>query len=166
VAFNVSHTDGAALVALVGPARAQEAAPAGLAVGVDVERAPERPRDAVAVGRRVFTEAERAWLAQDPEGRFLTLWTLKEAALKATGQGLAGASSLQVRPAEDISDGGAAVEALDVRRAPSAVGLRWRLRYATRSGGRLGKLAYAWAVCAHTPFTVQVRAHARGTLGL
>ncbi len=79
--FNVSHTDG--LVACV--------VTRGAEVGVDVERVrPERATPALAA--RVFAPAERAELAglsgRAHAERFFTLWTLKEAYLKARGLGL------------------------------------------------------------------------------
>lgn len=65
------------------------AAPAGC--GVDLER--PRPVPALALARRFFAADEAAWLATLPppqhEAAFLRLWTLKEAAAKALGQGLA-----------------------------------------------------------------------------
>lgn len=65
-------------------------------VGVDVESRP--PRDAAALAERYFTAAEAAWVAAGPAARFLTLWVLKEAYLKATGLGLAGGlDSLECR---------------------------------------------------------------------
>ncbi len=80
--FNVSHTDGLALVAL---------GPAGVRVGVDVERVRERPHlDQLA--RRVLADGVYAeWRGLPEVGRvraFLQAWTAKEAYLKATGLGI------------------------------------------------------------------------------
>lgn len=80
VQFNLSHTDGMVAVAAV----------SGPAVGIDVE-AVDRKVD-LAVADRYFFGAEAGWLAglqpdRQPEA-FLRLWTLKEAYIKATGQGL------------------------------------------------------------------------------
>ena len=81
LAFNLSHTRG--LVACV-VSFARE-------VGIDVER-EDRSVDVDAVAARFFHPAETAWLQALPEParrtRFLDLWTLKEAFLKATGAGL------------------------------------------------------------------------------
>jgi 4'-phosphopantetheinyl transferase len=82
--LGVSHSRG------VVAAAATEAGP----VGLDVERIREVPR-AERIADRWFREGERRQL-HTLEGaararRFLELWTLKEAQLKATGQGLAGA---------------------------------------------------------------------------
>lgn len=91
-AFNLAHSGDEALLALTGQA----------VVGVDVE--VHRPlRDAAHLAKRYFTPAESAWVLADPAGpaeRFFTLWTLKEALLKATGTGLsAPLDSFDVLPA-------------------------------------------------------------------
>ena len=57
--------------------------------GIDVEL-PTRPRDAAKIARRFFTDEEAKWIAEDPDDRFLTLWVIKEAWLKATGDGIPG----------------------------------------------------------------------------
>ena len=80
--FNVAHTPGMAVVAVgrVGH------------IGVDVEACDKRVP--LAVARRYFSPREAAALdALAPEARpqrFLRLWTLKEAYLKAVGEGLPG----------------------------------------------------------------------------
>lgn len=80
--FNISHTDGMAVVLVHG---AEDA-------GVDVE-SPWRSTNIESVSRRVFTEAERsAMLALPPSEqarRFYQLWTLKESFIKAKGKGFA-----------------------------------------------------------------------------
>ncbi len=82
ISFNLSHTDG-----LVGVAVGEGA---GLAIGFDLERIL-RP-GSLDFLRRVFTASERAWLdtvaAEDRPRETLTLWCLREAAVKATGEGL------------------------------------------------------------------------------
>jgi 4'-phosphopantetheinyl transferase len=79
--FSMSHSGGAALLAL---AWQQE-------VGVDME-AVCRDFSAEELAPQVLSARERAWLRERaPEQRsraFLTLWTAKEAYVKATGQGL------------------------------------------------------------------------------
>lgn len=80
--FNLSHARGLALVA-VG---------AGIALGIDVE--PLRPlADVDALAQRFLSPAEAAAVAAtEAEARtaaFLRTWTRKEAALKASGHGLA-----------------------------------------------------------------------------
>lgn len=82
VRFNLSHTDGAIVVAV---ARADRA------IGVDVERL-DRVVDARRLAERFFAPSERTALAalDEPARRdaFFALWTLKEAALKARGVGI------------------------------------------------------------------------------
>jgi len=82
LAFNMSHTHG-----LVACAVAHDAE-----VGVDVE-CVERGTDSRDIAERYFSAAELAQLDACPEGqraaRFIELWTLKEAYLKAIGTGLA-----------------------------------------------------------------------------
>jgi 4'-phosphopantetheinyl transferase len=81
LSFNLSHTHG--FVACV-------AAP-GIDVGIDVETLDRRvERDAIA--RRYFAAIEidglHALSGEDRTARFFDLWTLKEAYIKATGNGL------------------------------------------------------------------------------
>ena len=54
-------------------------------IGVDI--AVRKPAG-LRVAASVFTEEERAWMADDPLVRFQILWTLKESVVKATGQGI------------------------------------------------------------------------------
>jgi 4'-phosphopantetheinyl transferase len=79
--FNVSHTDGLIVLAVT----------QGTPVGVDVETR-DRNVDPIKLSRRFFTPDEHAAiLAADDDRRrerFITLWTLKEAFLKARGAGL------------------------------------------------------------------------------
>lgn len=74
--FNVSHSGGLALCG---------AGEAPLGVDVEVLR-PRRP----GLARYVCSEAESAWLEWQGGdwGAFYTLWTLKEARVKCTGEGL------------------------------------------------------------------------------
>src|SRR5208283_5110646 len=80
--FNLSHTAGLVGVAVAG-------APA-VALGFDLE--PLARRAPLEVAHRCFTESEIAWLDSLPEPAraegFFRLWTLKEAFIKATGEGL------------------------------------------------------------------------------
>lgn len=82
LAFNLSHTRGCVAVAVT----------AGAPVGIDVE-ALDREPDVDGVADRFFGPDEVAWLRRaDGRGRkerFFRLWTLKEAYLKATGEGIA-----------------------------------------------------------------------------
>jgi 4'-phosphopantetheinyl transferase len=83
VSFNLSHTNGMVGVAAI-------AAPA-VAIGFDLEALNRRVT--LAIADRYFRNEEIAWLYSLPESRwtdgFLQLWTLKEAFIKATGEGLA-----------------------------------------------------------------------------
>nr|WP_245763216.1 4'-phosphopantetheinyl transferase superfamily protein [Paraburkholderia diazotrophica] len=83
LAFNVSHTDGIALLAFALNCR----------IGIDVERRINCIDciDFVSVGRGIFSPAEESVLASartDPAATFLSIWTRKEALLKALGGGL------------------------------------------------------------------------------
>lgn len=79
--FNLAHTDGLVACAI---GRAAE-------VGIDAE-AVDRQIDVLALARRYFSAGERAHLeacAGDAlVRRFIEIWTLKEAYLKATGAGI------------------------------------------------------------------------------
>jgi 4'-phosphopantetheinyl transferase len=79
--FNVCHSADLALVALT----------AGLEVGVDIERLRPFP-DFQQIVDRYFSDFERTALAAVPPSfrvrSFFTCWTLKEAYLKACGDGL------------------------------------------------------------------------------
>ena len=79
--FNLSHTEGLLVLAVTRSRR----------VGVDAERCAEA-RDLTSLAERFFAPAETAalWrLAEEDRRRaFFVLWTLKEAYLKARGEGL------------------------------------------------------------------------------
>lgn len=96
VDFNISHTEG---VALIGISRAGR-------IGVDVERT-DRDVHADRLARKFLTDAEQATLTSLPEDerreRFLRYWTCKEAMSKATGEGLSAPfRRLEVRFADAI----------------------------------------------------------------
>jgi 4'-phosphopantetheinyl transferase len=79
--FNVSHTDGVAVIGVTRRGR----------IGIDVERS-DRTVGADRLSRKFLAAAERTTLAEMPEderrARFLRYWTCKEAMSKATGDGL------------------------------------------------------------------------------
>ncbi len=83
--FNVSHTDGIALIGL------GHALPRAARIGVDLERADRRV-NADRLARKFLTERERAALlpltTEQRRMQFLRLWTCKEAMSKATGDAL------------------------------------------------------------------------------
>lgn len=73
--FNLSHSRKQILIAI-----------SNSPVGVDVERM----RPGLASSGLIFSEAEARWVAQsaDKTAAFFTLWTRKEALVKASGQGI------------------------------------------------------------------------------
>ncbi len=82
VAFNLSHADGMVGIAVL--------AQADVPVGFDLERFDRKIE--LELADRYFRPEEVKWLAglpvdERPRG-FLRLWTLKEALIKATGEGL------------------------------------------------------------------------------
>ena len=90
--FSLSHTDGLAACLVCRE----------WACGVDVEPAGAR-RDPMRIARRYFTPGELELLEGLPEterhDRFLRIWTLKEAFLKARGTGIAGGlDRIEIRP--------------------------------------------------------------------
>jgi 4'-phosphopantetheinyl transferase len=98
-AFNLSHSEGVALVALGGER----------ALGVDIEVIRELS-DVHALAQRCCTPAECAQLFAQPAHAlsrfFLRIWTRKEACLKAMGVGLsAGLQSVEVDANDLAADG-------------------------------------------------------------
>jgi 4'-phosphopantetheinyl transferase len=83
--FNLSHTDGMALIGI------GHALPPHARIGVDIERA-DRVVNADGLARKFLTERERAMLAvlsaNERRISFLRLWTCKESMSKATGDAL------------------------------------------------------------------------------
>lgn len=81
IRFNLSHTHGAAVVAIVGKRP----------IGVDVERIRE-DTEAMELAERFFSAAEVDWLRSQPASEqiaaFFACWTAKEAYVKACGTGL------------------------------------------------------------------------------
>jgi 4'-phosphopantetheinyl transferase len=75
--FNLSHTEGRAVVAVAWD----------FDVGIDVESIRNQP-DLTEIANRYFSPLEVAQLQRTP-GRFFDFWTLKEAYIKARGLGLA-----------------------------------------------------------------------------
>lgn len=80
--FNLSHTVGGLLIvfSLKGP------------VGSDIEPLNRLPKNPKRLASKIFTERERHQL-ECGEKDFLTLWTRKEAVLKALGTGFAAGAS-------------------------------------------------------------------------
>ncbi|WP_432261878.1 4'-phosphopantetheinyl transferase family protein [Cupriavidus sp. TMH.W2] len=85
IAFSVSHTDGMTLLAFAWSCR----------IGVDVERRIDG-LDVGGLGRGIFSLIEEAALDRmrpDAAATLLSIWTRKEALLKALGTGLSGEPS-------------------------------------------------------------------------
>lgn len=120
IAFNMSHADGVAYVAI--------ASAGDLGVDVELHRSME---DLLGVARLVFSPSEvtevREASGDEQLAKFLRCWTRKEAYVKALGVGLGAALTsitvgsapvdLEVPPLRDISD-----VAFHVRSLPSIVG--------------------------------------------
>mmetsp|Transcript_4811 Transcript_4811/g.30524 ORF Transcript_4811/g.30524 Transcript_4811/m.30524 type:complete len:354 (+) Transcript_4811:2563-3624(+) len=100
VAFNMTHTNG--MMACATLYHAHEPWEGSLlTVGIDLESIQRRPRKGVeTLARRRLAGPEAEWILQSAteEGkvqRFLEIWTLKEAYLKATGDGLSSGLGLK-----------------------------------------------------------------------
>ena len=95
--FNLFYAEGLAAVAIF----------PGREVGVDIERV--RPFPAMAdIAEQFFSSGERAWIAGGvpPESRFFRCWVVREAFVKALGEGLS--FSLErfcIRPPDSLEDG-------------------------------------------------------------
>ncbi|MFN8590514.1 MAG: 4'-phosphopantetheinyl transferase superfamily protein [Thermomicrobiales bacterium] len=146
IRFNLAHAAARALIAV---ARERE-------VGVDLEWIDPN-LDVPALLSVACTPAEAARLAAVPEDRrvvdFLTLWTLKEAYLKATGQGL----SREPRAIEIDRDAGGHIIIRDPEwNDPRA---SWRHQSLTNHDGWIGALAVAGSrvVVTERAFTVEAR---------
>ncbi len=128
--FNLSHTRGCVVVAVTYHAD----------IGVDVESV-ERRVEHEPVGRRVFSDAElhelQALPAQQQRARFFDLWTLKEAYIKAIGQGLSA-------PLRAITFTAAAPDPVPVRFDPPITddAAAWTLRRHVPFAGY--RIAVAW----------------------
>ena len=137
--FNVAHTPGMVVMAVGRVAR----------IGVDVEASDKRVP--LPVARRYFSPREATALdALAPEARprrFLRLWTLKEAYLKALGEGLAGGLDRITFTLGD--DAGISFEHQDATQAD-----RWTFHEFVQ-GGYLLALAYLDA--ANPPAQVRLR---------
>jgi 4'-phosphopantetheinyl transferase len=131
--FNVSHTDGLALIAFV---RTRE-------IGVDVEKIKAVP-DAKKLAERFFSVRERSFL-QDLTGEelhaaFFRCWTRKEAYVKARGEGL----SLPLDQF-DVSVAKGEQRALLATRPDPSEAARWILRDLPTKLEYVGALAVAEA---------------------
>jgi 4'-phosphopantetheinyl transferase len=129
--FNVSHTDGLALLGFV---RTR-------AIGVDVEKITASP-DARKLAERFFSVRERQFLEKlsgdDLHAAFFRCWTRKEAYVKARGEGL----SLPLHEF-DVSVAAGESHALLATRPDSSEAGRWTLRDLPVESGYAAALAVA-----------------------
>jgi 4'-phosphopantetheinyl transferase len=128
--FNLSNSLGLAACVV---------ADAPVEVGVDVE-AHTRAREIAKLTRRVFSAAERAQLdalaeTERPD-RYLMLWTLKEAYIKARGMGMA----LPLGEISFLFDG-AGNARLEVSAGVDDDPARWRFRWLDYAGHRIAMVA-------------------------
>ena len=136
--FNLSHTHGLVAVAL-----------GHQPVGVDVEWLHRR-RLELNIAHRFFTERECADIFDQPQDqrkkRFLVYWTLKEALLKATGEGIAkGITKAEFRLRREGIDPQLGIEMtwLDRdNRHDSGGGKLWSFIHENVTGSHLMSLAY------------------------
>lgn len=146
--LNLSHTRGLAAAALT----------VGHDIGVDVEWL-ERKSTGLAVARRFFAAEECAQLEKVPpeaaHRTFLSLWTLKEAYVKAIGKGLA-------QPLDSFAF---TLDPLTVRfdGTPADDPARWRFRRLQPTPGHL--LALALGLAAPGEVTVETAARTAAELG-
>jgi 4'-phosphopantetheinyl transferase len=121
ICFNLSHSGELALLAFA----------VGTPVGVDVEAVRPIPEEQE-LAQRFLTASERLALGavRDRESAFLRIWTLKEALLKATGEGLGGLEQVEV----DLSESGARIC------RPSSC---WAARLLEPAPGYVGALVHA-----------------------
>ncbi len=117
--FNLAHTPGLVVMAVGRVAH----------IGIDVEALDKRVP--MPVARRYFSEREVAALdalaPEDQPRRFLRLWTLKEAYLKAVGEGLAGGLDSMTFTLDDDAD-------IGFQRARDPQAQRWTFREFTSHG--------------------------------
>ena len=128
--FNLSHSDGLAVVAVT----------QGRAVGIDIEHMRSVP-GWQEVMKCCFSQAEQASILELPEtdqqAAFLTCWTRKEAYVKATGDGLGiplDRFTVAVEP-------GSAPGLLEVVDLPSETN-RWRFANLPLADGYIGVTAH------------------------
>jgi len=129
VHFNLSHSGGLALLAVTRDSP----------IGVDVENL-HSSRDFAGIAQRFFSAAETAALERRPisdQARaFFTVWTAKEAWLKATGEGIA--KALDQVEVSLLSDGGVGLRQL--HGSPSAIS-GWTLGALYPARGYVGAVA-------------------------
>lgn len=131
--FNVSHTDGLALLAFAKKRR----------IGIDVEKIRPQP-DALKLAGRFFSEHERDQLdnlsAEEVPAAFFRCWSRKEAYIKARGEGL----SLPLNQFDVSVEADPAAILLATRPDPTEA-RRWLLRDAPVPAGYAAAMAISLA---------------------
>lgn len=122
ISFNITHTDNtmAIIVANSSP------------VGIDIEIIKLR-KNLQGLENRVLSQQEQNWLHQQSDylQAFFTLWSAKEAYLKATGTGLSGLSGLELNLANNLALGPLIGGYLYLRQNPIQESFAYYLPYAT-----------------------------------
>lgn len=135
--FNVSHTDGLAVIAFVNKRE----------IGVDVEKV-SRIADARQLAERFFSIREREALhnlsGDELQAAFFRCWTRKEAYVKARGEGL----SLPLHQF-DVSVAAGEARALLATRPDASEAKRWNVRDLATSNGYAAAVAVAVAETAN-----------------
>ena len=87
VHFNISHTKGMVVCAV-----------SQVPVGIDAEKIKPYPKSVL----RKMTEKERSYIEESdsPDKAFMRVWTMKEAMIKLTGEGLAALTKTECVPGE------------------------------------------------------------------
>jgi 4'-phosphopantetheinyl transferase len=138
--FNLSHTHG-----LVACAVAR-----GTSLGVDVERV-DRVTSGPEIARRFFTDSEvrilDACMPDDYASRFIELWTLKEAYIKAVGTGLA-------HPLDSFAFSFAGTSGLQFASPPGVAASDWQFVLAVPTPNH--RLALAMSGSASRPWRIAI----------
>jgi 4'-phosphopantetheinyl transferase len=144
--FSLAHSETLALVAISGDVE----------LGVDVELRRAVP-DAAALAARYFAAEEARALAALPSGAhsdtFLRYWTIKEAVLKATGEGL-----LRALDSFRVTAGLDEPATLVVFGGPHGPADAWTLHEFAPAPGYLGALAVKSPTCRVRRFTLRLAA--------
>jgi phosphopantetheinyl transferase len=134
---SLSHTGGLAVAAVTTVGR----------IGVDIEM-PKAERSVAAIAALVLSVPEQALVAADGEAALLACWTLREAAGKAIGSGLAGGLAI---PGEVIRT---------ALQQPTIMAFEDCVLALAQRPLCAGSLAVAWLVPAWVPAPAQVLAAA------
>lgn len=142
LSFNLSHADGMMVMAFSSDGE----------VGIDIEHG-DRAVNAEALSARYFTDAEHQQLMSSPAAdrvsRFLEIWTLKEACVKASGLGL----SRALRQYEFILQDDTGLSMIEHAR-PDTTGdlsVRWQLWSCAYAGYRMALAKSAVAANGESP---------------